>query len=249
MGNMGHLALLIGVMIALFTTHCHGMEPVNNRTRERVFVIFGEYKDQLTLKIQPFPKTAHEFHRLAGRETRSQIIQEGRRALDHFKNKFGLDLSDLITDDAIYNGTDVVLGNVTFTTLTVAYNVNPYRLVMESNGKKARFYENPPLIKEIILVLLINEQFKAGGTYNKTLYPGEYLLWGDYIFTTPRGLNVIHFRNNPMTPFGGGHGIIKHRKYGKGFLQLSIVKHDDGITRAVNVLRFPRLNNTKKLKL
>ena len=40
----------------------------------------GETIGRSTIKVDPWPETAHEYHKLAGRTTRDQIIDEGTKA-------------------------------------------------------------------------------------------------------------------------------------------------------------------------
>ncbi|CAH1774900.1 unnamed protein product [Owenia fusiformis] len=209
---------------------------------DRVFVFAGEAK-KVILKRQPWPESAYELHKLAGRETRKQIIQEGRNALDYFKNRYGLNVSHLITDDQIYNGEDVAFGNFTFVHEVHYLNEGPYRLIMESKGDTAHYYNNPPEVGLVAFSLDIHEDLNAGGTFDKTLYPGDSLGYGDYIIKTPKrcsidGLTVIHFLAKSVS-YKGGYAVITHADYGTGSYQLSLVTHDDGVIRGVNVLRFP----------
>ncbi|CAH1784757.1 unnamed protein product [Owenia fusiformis] len=173
--------------------------------------------------------------------------EQGRKALDYFKIRYGINASHLITDDQIYNGTDVPLGNYTFSTTSPYQEESPYRLIIESKENKAKYYKNPPEIGEIVYAIEIHNELNEGGTFNKTLFPGDFLAYGEYLIKTPKrcsmdGLTVIHFVTDPVKVHGGS-GTLTHPEYGKGSLQVSFVTNDDGLTDVANVLRFPANQN------
>ncbi|CAH1790877.1 unnamed protein product, partial [Owenia fusiformis] len=247
-----YIELLVLVLSISLMPTSHGRIGYNNKCivnstahvekYDRVFVFVGDFKG-LVSKRQPWPETFIEIHKLAGRTNRSQVIQEGRNALDYYKIRFGIDVSHLVTDDQIYNGEDVALGDYTFSPLPNYWVESPYRLIIESKGNKAHYYRNAPEVVQTLFILKIHSELAAGGTYNKTLYPGDVLVYGDYIIKTPRrcsmdGLTIIRFLSDPLRAHGG-NGIITHADYGTGSSQLSFVKSDDGFTKATNVLRFP----------
>ncbi|CAH1790883.1 unnamed protein product, partial [Owenia fusiformis] len=168
----------------------------------------------------------------------------GRNALDYYKIRYGIDVSHLVTDDQIYNGEDVPLGDYTFSPTTIYLKEGPYRLIIESKENKAHYYRNPPEVTEIAFSVIIHNELTEGGTFNKTLYPGDILGYGEYIIKTPErcsmdGLTVLHVVSTDPVRAHGGSGIVTHAKYGTGSFQLSFVKNDDGLTKVTNVLRFP----------
>ncbi|CAH1797587.1 unnamed protein product, partial [Owenia fusiformis] len=130
MCKIGYIEILVLVLSSSLIPTSHGRIGynrncvVNSTTHvekyERIFVFVGEYKVFITQR-QPWPDTYIEFHKLAGRTTRSQVIREGRKALDYFKIRYGIDVSHLITDGQIYNGVAVPFGDFTFIMTTVNF--------------------------------------------------------------------------------------------------------------------------------
>ncbi|CAH1801369.1 unnamed protein product, partial [Owenia fusiformis] len=232
MCKIGYIKLLVLVLSSSLMPTSHGRIGYNrncvvNSTAQvekydRVFVFVGEFKE-LVFKKQPWPKSYIELHKLAGRTTRSQVIQEGRNALEYFKIRYGIDASHLISDDQIYNGEDVQLGNYTLLMVSPSSEEGPYRLIIESKENKAHYYGNPPEVGEVAFLIIINRELTSGGTYNKTLYPGDIIAYGDYIIQTPKrcsmdGLTIIHILSNPSKAHGGS-GTLTHPVYGTGSFQ------------------------------
>ncbi|CAH1790884.1 unnamed protein product, partial [Owenia fusiformis] len=248
-----YIELLVLVLSSSLMSTSHGRIGYNKKCilnstahvekYDRVFVCVGEFREP-GFKRQPWPESYIELHKLAGRTSRSKIIQEGRNALDYYKIRYGIDVSHLVTDDQIYNGEDVALGDYTFSPTTIYFDEGLYRLIIESKENKAHYYRNPPEVTEILFSVIIHNELTEGGTFNKTLYPGDILGYGEYIIKTPErcsmdGLTVLHVVSTDPVRAHGGNGIVTHPDYGTGSFQMSFVKNDDGLTKVTNVLRFP----------
>ncbi|CAH1792753.1 unnamed protein product, partial [Owenia fusiformis] len=258
MYNIRYMRLLIVLMgIILYRAEsskaCPGPGPgkrcpvVNtngNERYDRMFVFVGEFSGAVGSFPPTKMTTAHEYHRMAGRDTREKIIEAGRKALAFFKCRFGL--SPNVSDDELYNASIVNQGDYTFSTETYPISPGAYRLALESKYCKCRVYYYQPEILEISFNIVIKRELKAGGSYGKPLYPGDVVIAGVYMIKpnskkrcSIEGLvRIPVVAYVPMKPYGAS-GFVTHPAYGNGTYQSSFVKDNTGMMRVINVIRFP----------
>ncbi|XP_013421966.1 uncharacterized protein LOC106181944 [Lingula anatina] len=172
---------------------------------------------------QDFEQFSHH-QKCAGRVDNQSIIEEGKKALQYF-TEYGFDMST-ITDLDLLDGRVTLEGSNLLFHPFCLHTETKFRIMMETDGHKSRFYKRAALYDYGWALEIMKETSINSSRYTGTVGAGGHILYGEYQSLTgleygTKDMVLIHYETQDPNSYAGGHFYVSGLRvysdiYGEG---------------------------------